>query len=202
MSPGSSDRRRLTLLRHAKSSWDDPALPDRERPLSARGERDAPRMAKRYRAAGATPDLILTSPAKRALATARIFADALGEVAGKLVIEPELYLATPAELLAVLAKHGAAAGRIPGRLSDNIPGDILIVAHNPGLTELVNRLLPDWHLDNLPTTGFVTIASDAPDWATLAMAPMRLIAFDFPKNREPRALRALTFRHPAQPPRA
>jgi phosphohistidine phosphatase len=194
MSPGSTDLRRLTLLRHAKSSWDDPALPDRERPLSARGERDAPRMAARYRAAGAPPDLILTSPARRALATARIFADALCEDAGKPVIEPALYLATPAELLGVLAKHGAAAG--------SIPGNILIVAHNPGLTELVNRLLPDWHLDNLPTTGFVTIDSDAPDWATLGMAPIRLIAFDFPKNREPRALRALPVRRPAQPPRA
>src|SRR6202022_2048110 len=67
----------LFLIRHAKSSWDDPALSDKDRPLGDRGRRDAPRMGKRLAKRNVTPDLILSSPARRALTTAEIFAKKL-----------------------------------------------------------------------------------------------------------------------------
>ena len=60
----------LVLVRHAKSSWGKPGLEDRDRPLSRRGKRDAPRMGKRLAKQGVKPDLVLSSPARRALATA------------------------------------------------------------------------------------------------------------------------------------
>lgn len=70
--------KRLTLVRHAKSSWKDPSLDDFDRPLNQRGERDAPVMGRRLKARGARPSLILTSPAKRAKRTARLIAEAIG----------------------------------------------------------------------------------------------------------------------------
>ena len=70
-------KRTLLLVRHAKSSWDDVALPDKERPLADRGKRDAPMMGKRLAKRQVKPDLILTSPARRALSTAEIIAKEL-----------------------------------------------------------------------------------------------------------------------------
>ena len=67
----------LFLIRHAKSSWDDPALSDKDRPLGDRGRRDAPRMGKRLAKRNVRPDLILSSSARRALTTAEIIAKKL-----------------------------------------------------------------------------------------------------------------------------
>ena len=67
----------LFLIRHAKSSWDDTALPDKDRPLADRGRRDAPKMGKRLAKRDVKPDLILSSPARRALTTAEIVAKKL-----------------------------------------------------------------------------------------------------------------------------
>ena len=67
----------LFLIRHAKSSWDDTALPDKDRPLGDRGRRDAPKMGKRLAKRDVKPDLILSSPARRALTTAEIVAKKL-----------------------------------------------------------------------------------------------------------------------------
>ena len=88
-------RHRLTLLRHAKSSWEDDRLDDSDRPLNERGERDAPLMGRRLRARGARPTLILTSPAVRARRTAQIVAREIGYPAEFLQREEELYLASP-----------------------------------------------------------------------------------------------------------
>ena len=70
--------RSLTIVRHAKSSWKDRGLSDRERPLNKRGERDAPIMAKRVAETGIRPSQIISSPAVRAWTTAKIFARELG----------------------------------------------------------------------------------------------------------------------------
>jgi len=70
--------RTLLLVRHAKSSWDEPGLEDRARPLARRGKRDIPRMAAHLAAKGVAPDAIVTSPARRARATARRLARGLG----------------------------------------------------------------------------------------------------------------------------
>lgn len=162
--------KRLTLLRHAKSSWQDAELADHERPLADRGRRDAPRMAERLKARNASPALILTSSAKRALETARLVAAALDSPHDSLQVEPALYLADPGTILQILANQ-----------NDEV-GELLLVGHNPGLTDLVNRLLPDLRLDNLPTAGIVAMDSTAARWAELGPHNTTLVFLDYPKN--------------------
>ena len=164
--------RSLTLLRHAKSSWQDRDLADHERPLAERGRRDAPRMGERIAARGGRPALILTSSAKRALETAQIVARVL-EPPRALGIEPALYLADPGTILDVIAG------------TDDSVTTLLVVGHNPGLTELVNRLLPDLRLDNLPTAGVVSMTSTAPTWRDVGARNTTLAFYDFPKNPAP-----------------
>lgn len=164
--------RRLILLRHAKSSWDDESLPDFDRPLSERGERDAPRMAKRLAERAPLPTLLITSPAERARRTAELVAPELGIEAADVHQHPDLYLAAPRTLLAVM---DALAQAQPC---------VLLVAHNPGLTELANELLPALALDNLPTAGVVAIDADTDDWREFARAERRLAFYDYPKSRD------------------
>lgn len=164
--------RQLTLLRHAKSSWDSAELADIERPLNDRGKRDAPTMGQRLRRRGARPSLIITSPAVRARRTAKIIAREIGYPVEFIQREDQLYLATPDQILEILGRQ------------DNSFRDILLCGHNPGLTELANRLTGG-NIDNVPTTGIVIIASDAPAWSDLAAAGGRLLLFDYPRRDEP-----------------
>ena len=165
--------KRLLLCRHAKSSWAEGGQQDHERPLSARGERDAPRIGKRLHRHGTSPNSLVSSPAVRARRTAELLADALRYPRSQIRLEPTLYLANPAALTAVVA-------------GENDDADcLLVVAHNPGLTDLVNHLLPDFALDNLPTCGVVAIDFDARHWAEMAAAPRQLVYYDYPKNPAP-----------------
>ena len=162
-------RRQLTLLRHAKSSWDDATVKDRNRPLNDRGERDAPLMGQRLRARGARPTLFLTSPAVRARRTAKIIAREIGYPLEFLQREEELYLASPDEIMAVLARQ------------DSSFRDIMVCGHNPGLTQLAN-LLTGAGIDNVPTTGVVVIELNLGRWADLDGAQGKLLLFDYPKR--------------------
>lgn len=164
------EKKRLTLLRHAKSSWSDDTLPDVDRPLSQRGEQDAPEMASRLAARHTHPSRILSSHARRAVRTATIIARALDVPDSRLRLESALYLATPDEILGVITGQ------------DDSIAELMVVGHNPGLTELANRLLPDLALDNLPTTGVITAELGAKGWSELETAPCRLAYYDYPKN--------------------
>jgi phosphohistidine phosphatase len=164
--------KQLLLFRHAKSSWGNDRLPDRDRPLSERGERDAPRMGGRLRERRARPDVLLTSPATRTMRTSNLLVRALGCRREIVRVVDALYLATPEEILRVLAAEG-----------DGFES-ILVVGHNPGLTELANLLLTDLALDNLPTSGVVAIDCAADDWRDLRAANRRLAYYDYPKNPE------------------
>src|ERR687898_2485459 len=117
--------RTLLILRHAKSSWDDSALDDHERPLNSRGEQDAPRMGQLVRDEGLLPELVIRSDAVRARLTAEAMADA-AEYPGTILLEPRLYQASVAEIVAVLRT-----------VVDREIGTVMIVGHNPGLEELV-----------------------------------------------------------------
>jgi phosphohistidine phosphatase len=162
--------KRLILLRHAKSSWSDGSLADAQRPLSARGERDAPRMGERLRERGERPDVVIASPARRARRTARLVCQAMGHPESSIKLDPSLYLAAPDAILTVVA---AQAG----------PADsVMVVAHNPGLTELANLLLPDLELDNLPTAGALTVDLDTDRWTNLYGVARRLVSLDYPKK--------------------
>lgn len=163
-----SAAKRLLLLRHAKSSWADESTPDFSRPLSPRGERDAPEMGRRIALRGIAIDLIVSSPANRAKRTALYVA---AEVSNpQIAYATELYLASPRALLEAIAAHGGSATTL------------LVVAHNPGLSELANQLVPELGVADLPTAGLVAIDSDAAQWSELASARRRLAFYDFPKN--------------------
>jgi phosphohistidine phosphatase len=163
--------KQLILFRHAKSSWDDD-LSDVDRPLADRGEHDAPKMGKRLKARRARPERILSSHAARAKRTAELVADKLGIARRDLFVERALYLASPAEILGVLAEQ------------DDALTCVLVVGHNPGLTELVNRLLPDLALDNLPTSGAVAVDLATASWRDAPTAGAKLAYYDYPKNPE------------------
>ncbi len=162
-------RRQLTLLRHAKSSWEETARKDRNRPLNERGERDAPLMGRRLRERGVRPTLIVTSPAVRALRTAQIIAREIGYPEEFLQREEDLYLATPNQVVAVIARQ------------DSSFRDVIVCGHNPGLTELANRLTGAG-IDNVPTTGLVVIELNLSQWADLDGVQGELLLFDYPRR--------------------
>ena len=163
--------KQLILFRHAKSSWDDD-VDDVDRPLAPRGERDAPRMGKRLKARHARPALILASHATRAQQTADLVARALGLGPKELTTDKALYLASPDTILGVVARL------------DDAHSCVLLVGHNPGLTELVNRLLPRLALENLPTSGVVAIDFATTSWKGTSTAEAKLAYYDYPKNPE------------------
>ncbi len=158
--------KRVTLLRHAKAKSEDARFPDRERSLNRRGLEDAPLMGRRMHEAGARPSLVMTSPAVRAMQTARLVATELGYPLEFLQREADLYLASPEEILAVLARQ------------DNAFNDILLCGHNPGLTDLANQLTRA-RIDNIPTCGLVVIDAEIRDWRQLKTGG-KLVRFDSP----------------------
>jgi len=159
----------LTLIRHAKSSWDDARLRDRDRPLNKRGERDAPLMGQRLRARNARPTLILTSPAIRARRTAQIVAREIGYPVEFLQQEEDLYLAPANQIMDVLARQESSFR------------DVVVCGHNPGITDLANRLTGAG-IDNVPTTGIVIVGLDLDRWADLAGVEGKLLLFDYPRR--------------------
>lgn len=164
--------KRLFLLRHAKSSWDDPKMADRDRPLNARGLRDAPRMAAYMRAHGYVPDLALCSPAVRTRETAQALIPVIGEFP---ISYPEtLYLAEPQTLHRLLAAQETGEA-------------VLVVGHNPGLATLATQItdfesLDDArHVHSFPTAALAVFEADAPNWPTAMSTRLKLIDFMTPK---------------------
>jgi phosphohistidine phosphatase len=117
----------LFLLRHAKSSWDEPSLADRERPLNKRGKREAPRIGRLLRQEQLSPDLILSSPARRARKTAQAVAEESG-YGGEIHLEEGLYPGDPEAYVETLRA-----------LPDHV-GRAMLVGHNPGLEEFLEAL--------------------------------------------------------------
>jgi phosphohistidine phosphatase len=163
----------LYIIRHAKSSWDDLAIEDFDRPLNDRGMRDAPRIGKRLKEKNVTPDLMLTSPANRALTTCQHIAEILGYPKENIKTEKELYHANPEQLLKIVKS-------IPDKHST-----ALIFGHNPGITDFVNELRDDRKfIDNIPTCGVASFRCDIESWKELKFNHARLIFYDYPKNKE------------------
>ena len=159
----------LTLVRHAKSSWKDNNLSDRDRPLNQRGERDAPVMGQRIVAAGIRPSLILCSPAARAWATAKILAQAISYPVEFLQRENTLYLASVENILDVLVAQDAEFN------------NLMVVGHNPGLTSFANYLVPGI-TNNLPTAGVVSVSFEQDDWSLYERPAVELVLYEYPKK--------------------
>lgn len=157
----------LLVMRHAKSSWEDDSQNDHERPLNARGERDAPRMGRFLASKGLAPEVVLTSDAVRARQTT----DAVIEAANW-EVEPQvnngLYLAEPLDMISTLS-------RIPVKVHC-----ALLVGHNPGIAELVSGLVDEHTF--MPTAAVAQIELPITRWQEVNMGlPNKLIARYYPR---------------------
>ena len=159
----------LTIVRHAKSSWKDNSLPDNKRPLNRRGERDAPVMGERIQEHGIRPSLIVSSPATRAWTTAKIIATAINYPREFLQKEDSLYLASLDEILDIVVAQ------------DNAFNNLMLVGHNPGLTDVANFLVPGL-TSNLPTVGVVSVQIDQDNWSLYEQPATELLVHDWPKK--------------------
>lgn len=165
----------LYLLRHAKSSWDNPQLRDFDRPLNASGFRDAAMMAARLRTLlqekGEVLGTILSSPALRTCTTAEIVAATLNLEPDQLQMEPQIYLASSGRLLQLVR-----------RFDDSVSA-ALVVAHNPALTDFANEM-SNSSIDNIPTCGLVALQLPVTHWMEAEFGEARLLSEDFPNDSE------------------
>ncbi len=164
----------LTLIRHAKSSWQHAGLDDIDRPLNNRGERNAPDMAARLKRFSSTNPGYSTgeldsSTARRAHDAAMVFASALGDCNNIVATDHLLYAFDSEELLNWI------------HLLNDRQNAVTVVGHNPALTELVNELGESYH-DNLPTCAVVVLYSDVLCWHAIDAGSCSTIFYDYPKN--------------------
>jgi len=158
----------LFLIRHAKSRRDDPAMPDKDRPLNDRGKRDAPKMGERLAKRDVKPNLILSSPAKRALKTAEIIAKKLDYKLKDIVVDNRLYAVEADDLLRVIRGLGDKAERV------------MLFGHNPELTELAHRLSSK--ITHMPTCAVAEFTFDAKSWSYIGKGKPSSVTLDYPKQ--------------------
>lgn len=159
----------VILIRHAKSSWDDFSLKDEDRPLNDRGKKNAPDMAKRLRKKDVPIDVILTSPAKRARATAEFFAKEYDISKKKLIEVPELYMASADAFTRTI------------RNAPDKADSIAIFSHNEGITEFANSLT-ETKIDNMPTCSVYAVKVDIKSWEEFQPGEAKFYFFDYPKS--------------------
>ena len=160
---------KLWVIRHAKSSWDDPQLADFGRPLNARGKRDGPPMARWLATQPEPPSWVVSSDAARARATTAFVAEGVRLADDHVLYDHRLYLAEEDAILDVVRE---------------VPQDVrpcAIVGHNPGLSRFVNAMLGQPVVDELPTFGIAKLDVPAP-WATLQFGAARLETLFRPKD--------------------
>ena len=139
----------LLLMRHAKSSWDNPSERDFDRPLADRGKRDAPRIGRALKERGPVPDLIVSSPAARARETVEAVIKAAGFTA-PLQFDDNIYEASLAELMRVI------------RSQPDDSSTVLMVGHNPGFEGLIYRL--SGASERMPTAALAAIEFQVDRW--------------------------------------
>ena len=144
----------LYIVRHAKSSWDNPGLEDHQRPLLEKGKKRTRYVVDYLLNANTHIDLIVSSHAVRAHDTARIFANALHYPADRIIISKNLYFGHPDSFFDIFYD-----------LSDDIDS-LMLVGHNPGFTTFANYFL-DKPIDNLPTSGVGCITFEMDSWETI-----------------------------------
>ena len=158
----------LFIIRHAKSSWSNSQLRDFDRPLNERGKAAAPDMGERLMKAGITPDVIISSPANRAITTARLIARKF-ENKIKIIEESELYHASTFLLLKII-------NRLPDKFEK-----VFLVGHNPGLTDFAEYLSNE-QFGNLPTTAVVGIRFEIDSWKIASGSTGTCFLYDYPKK--------------------
>lgn len=161
----------LYLVRHAKSSWDTPGLGDMERPLNKRGKNDAPKMGKMLSQMGEIPDLMVSSPAKRAFSTAKRIAKELDYPVKRIIKDETLYMADTDDFYKVILSTPDKVNRL------------MLYAHNFGITYFANHITPA-DIDNIPTCGVVRVDFDIDSWKQIEDKKGKLIFFEFPKKHK------------------
>jgi phosphohistidine phosphatase len=159
----------LFLIRHAKSSWEDATVTDFNRPLNARGIRDAGEMAKRLLAKTDTVDAFISSPAIRAKSTTEKFIAAFGTGKSQLIFEQGLYLSPESFFYQLISNL------------DNRFTTVAIVSHNPGITDFVNTLTPVIKTDNMPTCGIFGVKAAIDSWKNFQTVKKEFLFYDYPK---------------------
>lgn len=159
----------LFLLRHAKSSWANPGQDDFDRPLNDRGKKNIPLMGAVLKNLFIIPDLIISSPAVRAISTSKKMATEIGYDTQHIIIDLRIYEANVKDLLEVV--NGIS----------NDYNDVFLVGHNPGFTRFANYLC-DAGIDNIPTCGIVQINFELDNWNMITKNSGVLKYYDYPKN--------------------
>ena len=158
----------IHLIRHAKSSWDNPDLDDFSRTLNERGKKDAPFMANKLKDLGCNPDYFISSPAKRTKETSKIFSQALNFDFEKIIFDERIYESSLKQLLQIL-------NEVPNNFNN-----IVLIGHNPTLTQLSNYLTNDF-IDHIPTCGIVKIELEIDDWQHIIQGIGNKNFFIYPK---------------------
>ena len=161
--------KKIYFIRHAKSSWKEEGLNDFERPLNKRGKRDAPFMASRLKHFGVTPSRIITSPAIRAFKTAKKMAEILSYPKEEIILDNSLYESNFENYLNLIQSL------------DDTDNDIIIVAHNPEITE-VTEILSDALIGNMPTCSILCIGFDVACFKEIDAHTGKVLFFDYPKK--------------------
>jgi len=162
--------KRLTLMRHAEARWKDADLSDLERPLNRRGNAAAESMARRLLELQLVPDLLLVSPARRTRQTAEILARELSIPARRVLHEDALYLASAADVLRVVQAIGPRVTHL------------LVVAHNPGVSELVQQLVPEAEASGLATAAVCSMTFDTAHWTAIGVAAVKDVQRETPSR--------------------
>jgi phosphohistidine phosphatase len=160
----------LYIARHGKSSWDFENIADIDRPLSIRGVNNAYTMAERLRVKGMIPELLLSSPASRALHTAIIYIRTLDLPWESLKINERIYYDSANEIVETIEQ------------TDDHYSSMMVIGHNPAFTELANSLLQQ-PVDNIPTAGIVTIVFPTGQWKSIRKVKSEKEDFDYPKKQ-------------------
>ena len=163
----------IYLVRHAKSSHDNPDLVDFDRPLAKRGHSDAKLMAAVLKRKGISPEIIISSPSKRTQQTSTYFIDALYKNYKKIDLDSNLYRCTPATLVHQLSK-----------LNDS-KNSVMVFGHNPATTKAANYFQEDTLFQNVPTCGIVAIEINVDSWSKIQKVKGTLAFFEYPKKHQP-----------------
>jgi phosphohistidine phosphatase len=159
----------LFVVRHAKSSWNNPELDDFDRPLNKRGKQNAPLIASILAKKKIKPEQMISSPANRAYSTAEFFAEAFEYPNSEIKIDENLYEADSLDILNVITS-----------VEDYI-NSVMIFGHNPGLTDFVN-FISDGEIENVPTTGVVCLSLKSNCWKDVTRRSCELLWFEYPKK--------------------
>ncbi|RYD69032.1 MAG: histidine phosphatase family protein [Sphingobacteriales bacterium] len=159
----------IYMVRHAKSSWGDFTTPDFDRPLNERGKRDAPEMGKRLLDKKIRIDAFVSSPAKRAKSTCKAFCKVYNRDKDEIIFIDELYHAS------VETFNKVVSGL------DNKLNAVAIFSHNPGITDFVNLLVQDVHIDNMPTCAVFAVQVNTNNWKDFLATEKKCLFVDYPK---------------------